>query len=100
MKKLMYCAMMISSLLAISPALGKAASMDSTELLSPPNLSNSDLMHLLHIVKKEFGWSMNQTRDLYDAGLVTITPMPQIGDDVFMLGYDGWCILAALEDRL
>lgn len=42
---------------------------------------------------------MNHTRNLYNAGLVTITPMPSLGEDVYMLAYDSWCILAALEDK-
>jgi hypothetical protein len=65
-------------------------------------LDNSTLMRLLHIIKKDFNWSMNHTKHLYDTGEVTITLVDVNGTPYYMIGYaaEGYCILAALEDNL
>lgn len=63
-------------------------------------LSQRGLNQLIKVAAEEWDLSVGQARQAYNHGLLTITAYPIGGPDVYMLQYDGFCILAALEDKL
>jgi hypothetical protein len=70
-----------------------------TEQVSSLDLHPHVLMRLLHVVAKEFDMNMHDTRELYELGEITITLVDVNGIEYYMLAYDGYCILVALEDN-
>jgi hypothetical protein len=100
MKNLFSAMLLATVFFSALPFSAQASTICSSASQELTELDNSTLMRLLHILKKEFNWSMNHTKHLYDTGEITITLVDVNGVQYYMLAYEGYCILAALEDNL
>jgi hypothetical protein len=85
-------------LLMIAPDLPASVPTAQVIALSNP-IHPRDVNRLLKIAAAEWNLSVGQARQAYNAGNLTLTRYPQAGVNVYMIVYDGFCILAALEDK-
>ncbi len=85
-------------LLMLAPALPAAVPTSQIFALSNP-IHPRDVNRLLKIAATEWNLTVGQARQSYNAGNLTLALYPQAGVNVYMIAYDGFCILAALEDK-
>ncbi len=54
---------------------------------------------LLKIAADEWNMTVGAARQAYNAGAITLMEYPAGGNNTYMILFDGFCILAALEDK-
>ena len=99
MKKLVF----IFSLAACFATAGNAAtplhaapqSTISTTPIHPRNVNR-----LLKIAADYWDLTLGQAKQAYNSGNLTITYQSGVSPSIYMIEYGGFCILAALEDKL
>jgi GTP cyclohydrolase III len=99
MKKLLPFLVLVAAFLASTP-LHARVSTSATLRSECSSISHRDVNRLLKIAAKEWSMSVGAAHQAYNAGTLTLTPYPQAGANVYMVAYDGFCILAVLEDKL
>lgn len=102
MKSVFTVLLMFAAIWAANPTPTYAASAHEHEsiLSCPPEIPPRILIRLFLIAADEFDMPLRQVMLHYFYGNLTITPVIHNGDTAYMIAYDGWCILAVLEDRL
>ena len=59
-----------------------------------------DVNRLLKIAADYWDLTQGQARQAYNAGNITLTYQSGASPSIYMIQYGGFCILAALEDKL
>jgi hypothetical protein len=99
MKKFLPALAIVLAIVATSPSSARAATQSAQTELSAP-ISNRNVTRLLKIAAQEWSMTLGAARQAYNAGEITLMPYPAGGPDTYMILYDGFCILAVLEDKL
>jgi hypothetical protein len=99
MKKLLPI-FVLAVLTLFSGSLQAVSKTDYNCVLESDPIHPRDINRLIKIAADEWNWTVGHARQEYNEGELWFVPYPQAGENVYMIGYDGFCILAALEDKL
>ncbi len=99
MKRLLFICALSACLatpgIAVSPLQAMRHSTISETTINP-----RDVNRLLKIAAEYWDLTQGQARQAYNAGNITLTYQSGTSPSIYMIEYGGFCILAALEDKL
>jgi hypothetical protein len=99
MKKLLPILVLLFAVIVSSSLPARTERLQS-RLESFSSIPNRIVNRVLKIAAREWSMTVGAAHQAYSAGSIIITPYPQGGENVYMVEYDGFCILAVLEDKL